>query len=391
MEQSEEWRSVIGFEGQYEVSNFGRLRRTCNEHILKPSVVRGCVLVTLRKDRKARSYTVARLVAFAFLGAPDNSEAVVGHLDGDTCNNTLTNLYWTANGYLLQTPRIVELRKAARSSPEARAAMAKRMEGYRDTPEGAARLQKMTDAAALHNIKKIMCLETGVIYPSIKAASSAFGLSRGAISTKLLRAKTRQYNKFSTKGKPVFHFRLYDPEEWKPKERIWRPVVGFEGKYEVSNMGEVRNDKTKRPKKVCWDKGGKPDYVGLTVTGNKGRTLTVPRMVAEAFIPKVYGSSAVCHRDGDRHNNCVTNLFWSSKRGVTTPISKARYIENLSRRQIVCIETGKLYGSIREAAKDCKMREGTVGMSCTRSEKGVRYTVRHVRGKPVYHFRYADQ
>ena len=391
MEQSEEWRPVVGFEGRYEVSNLGRLRRTCNERILKPSSARGCMLVTLRKDRKARSYTVARLVAFAFLGAPDNSESVVGHLDGDTCNNALKNLYWTTNGYLLQTPRIVALLKAARSSPEARAAWAKRMEGYGDTPEGAARLRKMTDAAALHNIKKIMCLETGVIYPSIKAASAAFGLSGGAISTKLLRAKTAQYNKFSTRGKPVFHFRLYDPEEWKPKERIWRPVVGFEGKYEVSNMGEVRNAKTKRPKKVCWDKEGKPDYVGLSVNGNKGRTLTVPRMVAEAFIPKVYGSSVVGHRDGDRHNNCVTNLFWSSKRGVATPISKARYMERLPRRQIICIETGKLYSSIREAAKDCNMREGTIGMACKRAEKGVRYTVRNARGRSSLHFRYADQ
>lgn len=95
---------------------------------------------------------------------------------------------------------------------------------------------------------------------------------------------------------------------------IWKPVVGYEGFYEVSDYGRVR--------RVAPAQGTRPGYVldpvaqknrggylavGLRKPGEKRRLLRVHRMVAEAF----YGVSdmpLVRHLDGDVLNNRVENL-----------------------------------------------------------------------------------
>ena len=389
MEQ-EEWRPVVGYEDRYQVSNLGRLRRSADGYIMRLSRINGSVTATLRKDGKARAWTIARLVAVAFLGAPDDQKAIVGRKDRDRMNNRLDNLFWAANGYTLLTPEAVAHARAARSSPEARAAMAKHMKG----PEGAARLRKMTNAAALCNSKKIICLETGVVYPSIKDATAAFGLSKGAISTKLLRAKNMQYSKVSTRGKQVFHFKLYNTEEWRPKECIWKPVPvsAVAAKYEVSNMGEVRRISDRRPLVAVQDKNTKYCRVSFFVNGGV-HNFCVHKLVADAFLPKQYGMDCVGHRDGNRSNNCVTNLYRTNIRSTyRSPINKANYAGGRKPRTVVCIETGAVYKSLVEASKACHITERAVANACKRYAAGTAlYKKYTTKGKPVYHFRYADQ
>lgn len=89
----------------------------------------------------------------------------------------------------------------------------------------------------------------------------------------------------------------------------WRPVVGWEGLYDVSSEGRVRRGSgTER----C----GTPTKSGhvLISLSQHGRTYQtyMHRLVAEAFIPNPEGHPLVRHWDDDPSNNTVENLRWGT-------------------------------------------------------------------------------
>lgn len=93
----QEWRSVPGCEGLYEVSSLGRVkslpRTTTKGGILKPRIDRrGYQWVGLSKDGLVRGFSVHELVALAFLGPRPAWATDVRHLDGDPSNNRASNL-----------------------------------------------------------------------------------------------------------------------------------------------------------------------------------------------------------------------------------------------------------------------------------------------------------
>lgn len=383
MEQErEEWRPVVGWEEQYEVSNLGRVCRVQTGYMLKPYQEPrggGSYKVKLYAGSRHGARTITRLVAMAFLGEPPQKDMNVYHKDNDLTNNRVDNLYWDRKHPIRES---IEKSITWRKTEEGRAT-------YRTALKR--RLLDPGKRVSFDRSRKVICVETGVIYPSQTEAAKAFGLSPNSVSSSCRNYDTRTRRIWQVSDKPVFHFRYYNPEDYKPKERIWKPVVGFEGKYEVSNLGEVRNAKTKRLRKPYQSRVGWPDLVSLVLPGGKTTTSSVSRLVAMAFIPRTYGALVVCHRDGDCHNNCVTNLFWSDKIGVATPVAQDRYIKNKAIRSVVCVETGKLYKTVKEAAKDCQLKEGAVYASCRSTGKATHSTVYHGKVKPVLHFRYADQ
>lgn len=96
-------------------------------------------------------------------------------------------------------------------------------------------------------------------------------------------------------------------------EEIWKDVVGYEGLYQVSNMGNVKslNWKKQGYPKNLWLKPHKKGYwqVELAKDGVK-KCFVVHRLVALAFIPNPHGYSQVNHKDENKRNNCVDNLEW---------------------------------------------------------------------------------
>lgn len=100
-------------------------------------------------------------------------------------------------------------------------------------------------------------------------------------------------------------------------QEIWLPVIGYEGLYEVSNFGNVKalsrpTYKRKQPIPVRkqLDRYGY-HYVPLRLNG-RTKNVKVHRLVAMAFIPNPINKSDVNHIDGNKQNNHVSNLEWST-------------------------------------------------------------------------------
>ena len=96
------WKDIKGYEGKYQVSNYGivkslNYRRTGKEQLLKPALqTTGYFSVMLCKPLKR--FQIHRLVAEAFIPNPDNLPQV-NHKDEDKTNNHADNLEWCTNKY----------------------------------------------------------------------------------------------------------------------------------------------------------------------------------------------------------------------------------------------------------------------------------------------------
>lgn len=88
-----EWR-VIDVQPLYEVSDDGQIRNTETGRILKLQYINGYRAVYITRGGKTKGYLVHRLVAKAFLPAPDDGAVCVDHIDRDKLNNRVGNLRW---------------------------------------------------------------------------------------------------------------------------------------------------------------------------------------------------------------------------------------------------------------------------------------------------------
>lgn len=97
-------------------------------------------------------------------------------------------------------------------------------------------------------------------------------------------------------------------------QEIWKEIPGYNGRYRVSSLGRVANNKGKLLKIDINQKG----YARVQLTrGGKKANIKVHRLVAEAFIPNPYGLPQVNHINEDKLDNRVGNLCWVDNRTNT--------------------------------------------------------------------------
>lgn len=107
MNIDEEWKAIEGYEGIYEISNYGRVKSLIGwngkqyisrERILAPYTERvnknyKRSKVKLLKEGEAKDFKVHRLVAKAFIPNHNNYK-MINHIDGNPLNNNANNLEW---------------------------------------------------------------------------------------------------------------------------------------------------------------------------------------------------------------------------------------------------------------------------------------------------------
>lgn len=100
--------------------------------------------------------------------------------------------------------------------------------------------------------------------------------------------------------------KIYDQEQWKQ-----HPVYGL---YEVSNMGRVRNKKTRRVLRAAYPPGRSYSIVNLMHHNPDGRvSVAVHRLVAETWLGlKPSREYQVRHLNGDPRDNRASNLCWGT-------------------------------------------------------------------------------
>jgi hypothetical protein len=174
---------------------------------------------------------------------------------------------------------------------------------------------------------------------------------------------------------------------------IWIDVVGYEGLYQVSNLGNVKglerlskynsrnnykeyntNRKVKEKlKKLSINKVGYCQT--LLYKDGKKKNVLVHRLVAQAFIPNPKNKPTVNHIDGNRTNNNIDNLEWATypeqqlhvnhilgKKSIISKQCREKRAEQL--RKKVKRSDGKIYNSIREASKDSNAHGGNIVRCC---------------------------
>lgn len=92
-------------------------------------------------------------------------------------------------------------------------------------------------------------------------------------------------------------------------EETWKPIPGYNGKYEVSSLGKIKSNVNL--------KGGvmKPtvDASGYPTVELEGKNKRVHELVMAAFGGKREGTNVAMHGDGNKRNNSVQNLSWGTR------------------------------------------------------------------------------
>ena len=91
----------------------------------------------------------------------------------------------------------------------------------------------------------------------------------------------------------------------------YKPICGYEEKYLISKEGNVYSAKSKKILKPTKNEKG---YLSIELRKDgKRKRVKIHRLVAEIFIPNTYGRKEINHIDGNKENNCVENLEWSTR------------------------------------------------------------------------------
>lgn len=161
---------------------------------------------------------------------------------------------------------------------------------------------------------------------------------------------------------------------------MWKDVQGFEGLYEVSNLGNVRKKGSQKNKVIEVNKRG---YARVQLwKANKGKKYSVHRLVAMAFIPNTHNKPQVNHIDENKQNNKVTNLEWVTQTEnhnhgtIRERISKS-LTNNPKKSKAVAAydDSGNMifsFPSVYEAERQTKINNCTI-RDCIHHRKGIKH------------------
>lgn len=159
-------------------------------------------------------------------------------------------------------------------------------------------------------------------------------------------------------------------EKWKTIE--WNPD------YQVSNLGRVKSLKYGKERIL---KPGKSSNGYLAVNllkKNKTKSITVHRLVCEAFLQNPYNLSDINHRNEIKTDNRLENLEYCDRRYNVNygkgneRRSKTLINDKKKSKPVMCIETGKIYPSTMEVQRQFGFSQSNI-CACCRGERKIAY------------------
>lgn len=173
-------------------------------------------------------------------------------------------------------------------------------------------------------------------------------------------------------------------------KEIWKDIPGYEGLYQVSNLGRVKSLErykdnngglVKMPEKIM--QGGiRNGYVLVSLTKDgKRKSFSAHRLVAQAFIQNPEDKPTVNHINGNKRDNRVDNLEWNTdlenirhafatglsgfehSKNKKGSISVAQYDENMN--------LVKIYPSIMEAERQTGIPNRNIALCCRGKHKRI--------------------
>lgn len=170
---------------------------------------------------------------------------------------------------------------------------------------------------------------------------------------------------------------------------IWKDIQGYEGLYQVSNLGRVRSlnkyDRRGRFKegkiKLISDNGNGYCVVNLKVDGEQ-KSRSVHRLVAQAFIPNPNNLPEINHIDGNKKNNTISNLEWCDRSDNLRHAIKHKLHTKFGQRKVICVELNKEFNSVAEAEKWVGVKGSRISNVC-KLKRGCKTC-------GGYHWRYAE-
>lgn len=150
----EQWLDISGYEGLYQISNFGRVKSFYfkNPRILKPHKVKEYSNVELYKNKKKKQFYIHRLVMENFCPIENMNVLDVNHKDEDKSNNHISNLEWMTHKDNLNYGSRAEKARM-------------KMQGKNSSRS-----------------KKVRCIEKDVIYEALREAERQLGIPATNIS-----------------------------------------------------------------------------------------------------------------------------------------------------------------------------------------------------------------
>lgn len=109
-----------------------------------------------------------------------------------------------------------------------------------------------------------------------------------------------------------------------------KPIVGFEGLYEIDTAGNVYSVRTKKTLKP-WENGIGYLKVNLYRDGKQHKRY-IHRLVAIAFIPNPENKPNINHRDCNLSNNRAENLEWCTQsENILYAVKLGRHVDNIAK------------------------------------------------------------
>lgn len=151
-------------------------------------------------------------------------------------------------------------------------------------------------------------------------------------------------------------------------KEIWKDCKGYEGRYQISNLGRIWSVLSQKYLSTWLDSWGYPT-VQLSAANGKRKTEKVHRLVALAFIPNPDGLPQVNHKNEDKADNRVENLEWCDNKYNSNYGTRNQRISETETKEYYCVELDRVFKGVREVEEELGIKGHHISEVCNGKRK----------------------